>query len=126
MPKQTHTILVVEDDQRVLDIVSDVLTTYGFKVISTSSPSDAVTKCSAENADIDLLLSDVVMPEMNCVQLLEKLRKQRPGLKALFMSGYPDDAIENIVQRKDMPEVMMKPFTNRELVDKVREILEER
>ena len=87
-----ETILVVEDAEMVRSTVSEALSTYGYKVIEASTPTEALGFVSSEEK-IDLLLTDIIMPEMNGRELFKKASVIQPGLKVVFMSGYTDDVI---------------------------------
>lgn len=107
-PRQA-TILVVEDEPSVLAVVKRALEQHSYVVLSASSPREALRV--AERADsIDLLLSDIVMPEMNGVELARRLGAMRPGLRKLFVSGYTADALDDQVARGESLRLVQKPF----------------
>ena len=117
-----ETILVVEDEPAVLDVARRTLMRAGYAVRVAGSAAEALADHHAQ--DVDLLLTDVVMPGLNGRELAEALRARRPSLRVLFMSGYPDDAalrrgIESAVQA-----FIQKPFSGRDLVARVREVLD--
>src|SRR5207247_732435 len=89
----TETVLVVEDDGMVRSLVTRTLQAFGYRVLEASGVDAALRLCEEHPAPIHLLLSDVVMPEMNGRVLAEQLLAKRPEMKVLFMSGYTDDAI---------------------------------
>ncbi len=80
---------MVEDDAIVRELVRQMLLLQGYKVLETKHCSDAVSLASSHDGDIDLLLTDVVMPQMDGRALAEKVAKLRPGIKLVFMSCYP-------------------------------------
>ncbi len=120
-----RTILLVEDEPLVLTMAVAVLERSGYRVISTGTPKDAVELAKKHACEIDLLITDVVMPEMNGRDLAQKLLSICPNLKALFMSGY---SIEIISKDGILDEGMFfiqKPFTVNGLSTKVKEVLSE-
>lgn len=119
---RTETILVVEDDDRILRLVAGVLRARGYRVIEAADPSDALRICVEDNPD--LLLTDIVMPAMNGRELAERAAELQPRLRILYMSGYPDDVIgrASALLTPDTP-FLPKPFTPDALARKVREVL---
>ena len=122
---RNETLLVVEDDPPILEMTRMMLERLGYQVLAAATPSEALETASAAQAGIDLLITDVVMPEMNGRDLSEKLRTLCPNLKILFMSGYSSDVIaHNDVLAADI-HFIQKPFTKQSLAAKVREVLEQ-
>ncbi|MBU1109225.1 MAG: transporter substrate-binding domain-containing protein [Candidatus Riflebacteria bacterium] len=119
-----ETILVVEDDASILRLASKILTGLGYSVISTRSPLEAV-KLAEELQTIDLLLTDVVMPEMNGRELFEELQAKRPGIRCLYMSGYTADVIAQQGILKEGIDFIGKPFSNAELSRAVRQVIDQ-
>jgi len=121
-----ETVLLVEDDESILKIIKRVLEKLGYAVLSSSSPMEAVG-LAAEHADeINLLITDVVMPEMNGRELSDRLQSLYPNLKTLFMSGYTADIIAKRGVLESGVSFIEKPFSNQELAVKVREVLDEK
>jgi CheY-like chemotaxis protein len=89
----TETILVVEDETLLRTIIEEILRDSGYHVLTAASPAEALALSRTHLGEIDLLLTDVVMPEMNGRQLAERLSAERPSMKVVFMSGYTDNAI---------------------------------
>ncbi|NQT57761.1 MAG: PAS domain-containing protein [Bacteroidetes bacterium] len=119
----SETILLVEDEQSVRKLTSLLLTSLGYTVLTAESPSKAL-KIAYENSDtIDLLVTDVVMPEMNGKSLEEKIRLIIPTIKSLFTSGYTANVIANQGILKEGIIFIQKPFTKAELASKVKEAL---
>jgi two-component system, cell cycle sensor histidine kinase and response regulator CckA len=119
-----ETILVVEDEDGVRELMWKILTDHGHTVLEARHGLDALTVAAGHPHPIQLLLSDVVMPEMGAGELAEQLRAQRPEIKLLFVSGYTnDEVVRRGVRRKDVA-FMQKPFTPEELMRKVREVLD--
>jgi PAS domain S-box-containing protein len=120
-----ETILVVEDEVALLRLIQRYLEKLGYTAIGATH-ADRALELAEKHSEIALLMSDVVMPEMNGRELYEALAEDRPGLRCLFMSGYTSDIIS---QRGIMPgqvSFIEKPFTVDELAVKLREILDHR
>jgi signal transduction histidine kinase/CheY-like chemotaxis protein/HAMP domain-containing protein len=119
-----HSILLVEDNETVRAMVSEQLALRGFEVIEAEGPVQAVNLIHGRQ--VDLLVTDVVMPEMSGLELHNLLIKSRPGLKVLFMSGYTDTTIDRLGIYDDGCSFLRKPFTEAELVSKVAALLDKR
>jgi CheY-like chemotaxis protein len=119
-----HSILLVEDNETVRAMVSEQLALRGFEVIEAEGPVQAVNLIHGRQ--VDLLVTDVVMPEMSGLELHNLLIKSRPGLKVLFMSGYTDTTIDRLGIYADGCSFLRKPFTEAELVSKVAALLDKR
>jgi PAS domain S-box-containing protein len=118
-----ETILLVEDAQPILNLVIRMLENFGYKVLAASSPAEAI-RAAAEDPDrIDLLLTDVVMPEMNGRDLAKRISALRPEIKCLFMSGYMDGVIAELGMLKEETHFIQKPFSVQTLAAKLREAL---
>jgi len=119
-----ETVLIVEDDPSVCELISTVLDSHGYKVLTAARPEEAERLCAGTGGSVDLLLSDVVMPETNGVELAKRLSSKNPNMKILFMSGYIGDAVVRLgVQEKDLA-FLQKPFVPLTLMKKVREVLD--
>jgi two-component system cell cycle sensor histidine kinase/response regulator CckA len=120
----TETILLVEDEPAVRQIARISLETQGYKVLEVSRGLEAIDLIHEKTEQIDLLLTDVVMPEMGGKELVELIRPYHPKLKVLFMSGYTDDAIvrHGIIEGTDA--FIQKPFSPLGLAKKVRAVLD--
>ena len=92
-PQRAQTILVVEDEEAVRRLTRLALLTSGYTVLDAAKGGDAVRLADSYAGPIDLLVSDVVMPEMSGRVLAERLGAKRPGMRVLFVSGYSDDAV---------------------------------
>lgn len=119
------TVLVVDDEPALVALVRTMLWRAGYNVLEAGSGEEALRVAAEEKGPIKLLLSDVLMPEMNGYALAAKLRESRPEMKVLFMSGYRDRVIfENTgIAVEDYP-LVRKPFTQFALVSKIAEVLE--
>jgi len=120
----TETVLLVEDDPAVCELVRAVLMSHGYSVLSTKRPQEAQTLSEREKGRIDLLLSDVVMPEMSGRELSGRLLQKNPEMKVLFMSGYIDEAVVHEGIREKKVAFLQKPFSPLSLAKKVREVLD--
>ena len=120
---QGETVLVVEDEEAILRLASRMLKELGYTVLTANSPKEAI-RLAHEQADIQLLLTDVIMPEMNGKDLAKLLLTSRPGLKCLFMSGYTAGSIASQDVMDEEIHIIQKPFSARDLAAKVREVLE--
>lgn len=116
-------IIVVEDEKEVRELCSRILDREGFEVISASNGADALQVLENEPEPVDLLLTDVVMPEMDGPELAHNLRLKYSHLKVLFMSGYTTNTLIGQERDKDTT-FLQKPFPARDLVTKVQEILD--
>jgi two-component system, cell cycle sensor histidine kinase and response regulator CckA len=120
----TETVLVAEDEDGVRELLRKVLQEFGYTVLTARHGRDALLLAGERGEDIDLLITDVVMPEMSGRELAETLQDRRPDLKILFMSGYTDDEVlRRGVGGQDAPFVR-KPFTPEDLVRRVRSLLD--
>jgi two-component system, cell cycle sensor histidine kinase and response regulator CckA len=117
----SETIMVVEDDERVRDLVRIMLEGAGYDVRMAEDPTDAERACA--RGGIDLVLTDVVMPGVSGQALAERIAAVSPSTRILFMSGYSDEAVfHNGIIRADA-DFIEKPFSSRTLTRKVRETL---
>ena len=116
-----ETIMLVEDDDRVRDLVQLMLESKGYRVLSAGGAEEAERICTA---DVDLLLTDVVMPGVNGRALAERLAVTAPAMRILFMSGYSDEAVYRHGEISPNASFIEKPFTDRTLARKVREVLD--
>ncbi|MBJ6800818.1 ATP-binding protein [Geomonas propionica] len=120
----TETILVVEDEPAIMEIGTTILSQLGYTVYAAGSPEQAINIASDRSKEIDLLLTDIIMPGMNGRDLSERLLQSRPGLKCLFMSGYTADVIAERGKVDEDMCFLQKPFTMQTLAAKVREVLD--
>jgi two-component system, cell cycle sensor histidine kinase and response regulator CckA len=124
-PRGTETILLVEDEASVRKLVSRLLRGQGYTVVETTNGVEALQFATAQPPGaIQLLVTDIVMPQMGGSALRDQLTAQLPGLKVLFISGYTDNALVHDGQLDVGVELLSKPFTPAALVRKVRQILD--
>ena len=119
-----ETVLLVEDEQPILIICQNILEKMGFRVIPAQNPRDAITLAKSERAKIELLITDVILPEMNGCELATHLKASCPDLKTLFMSGYTANVIAHSGVLEEGVQFIQKPFTRKELTTKIRMIFE--
>lgn len=120
----TEIILLAEDSEALREIASEYLASLGYTVIEAASGSEALRKSSELAGKIDLLLTDVVMPEMDGRKLADEIVQKRPGIKVLFSSGYTDDAIVRHGVLEPGVCFIQKPYLPKALARKVREVLD--
>lgn len=120
----SETVLLVEDEEVVRGLARRILEQAGYTVVEASKSAEALRFCEEHAEEVDLLLTDVVMPEMSGKELADRLKSQRPDLKMLFMSGYTDEAIVHHGVLDSSVEFIQKPFTPAGLVKKVRDVLD--
>ncbi|MEW6079982.1 MAG: response regulator [Thermodesulfobacteriota bacterium] len=120
-----ETVLVVEDEIAVLKLTRKMLTGLGYEVLTAATPLAALTLAREHQKRIDLLMTDVVMPQMNGRTLAEHLRNLYPAIRILFMSGYTADVISRRGVLDEGVQFIQKPFSKKDLAMKVREALDE-
>jgi signal transduction histidine kinase len=118
------TVLLVEDDATVQQLVSTMLRSSGYQVIAASTPAEALRLCAESDAAIDLLLTDMVLPDGDGAMVAEKAAAMRPKLKVLFMSGYTEHPVLRSPAFDQKAPFLQKPFTKAMLMAKVREVLQ--
>jgi PAS domain S-box-containing protein len=119
----TETIMVVEDDEGVRELVRLMLESNGYEVLTVAGADEAVALCGARS--IDLLLTDVVMPDISGSELAVRLGALAPDMRILFMSGYSDEAVVRHGELTETAAFLEKPFTEKALARKVREVLDQ-
>jgi PAS domain S-box-containing protein len=120
----SETILLVEDEDQVRALTHRILGVKGYRVLEAASPRAAMALSDDHPGPIDLLLTDVVLPELSGPALAERLRSRRPGLKILFMSGYPASVVGGDIFPAG-ERFLPKPFTPTALAARVREVLDD-
>ncbi len=124
MRKGTETILAVDDEPTIRQFVSDILSPLGYDMIMAESGEDALAKAKSAGRDIDLLLTDVIMPGMNGKELADNLEIIFPAMKSVFMSGYTDNVITHKGVLEPGNTLINKPLVPTQLSLKIRQILE--
>jgi PAS domain S-box-containing protein len=123
-PRGTETILLTEDEEGVRKLTRLVLERSGYKVLEARHGEEALRTCEQAQNGVHLLITDVVMPNMSGPQLAERLRRLRPDLKVLYLSGYTDDAVVRHGILGGESPFLQKPFSPDSLALKVREVLD--
>ena len=125
IPTGTETVLVVEDEKTILQMSKQMLERLGYTVETAGSPAEALQISNEYDGTIHLLVTDVVMPEMNGRDLSGQMVKSHPGLKTLYMSGYTADVIAHHGVLDEGLQFIQKPFSLRDLALKVREVIDQ-
>ncbi len=124
MPRGSETILTVEDDDAVRRVIENTLKHLGYEVLSANGGPAALALMATADREIDLLVTDVVMPEMDGKELADRLCASRPDLRVLFCSGYTEDIIARRGILDPGIHFLAKPYTLSDLARKLREILD--
>jgi signal transduction histidine kinase/CheY-like chemotaxis protein len=123
-PRGSETLLLVEDEEGVRDLISEWLGGHGYAVLVASNGADALALAARQQGRIDLLIADVIMPQMGGPALAARLLPVRPEMKVIYVSGYADEAIGDPQVLAAGAAFLQKPFSLDTLVRKVREILD--
>jgi CheY-like chemotaxis protein len=118
-----ETVLLVEDEPAILSVSTRMLERLGYKVLPASTPAEAIKLAEEYPDDIEVLIADVVMPEMNGRDLAKRLLSLYPNIKHLFMSGYTADVIAHHGVVEDDVHFLQKPFSTNVLATRIREVL---
>ncbi len=121
LPRGTETILVVEDELPVRELVGDVLRLQGYKVLTAEDGQTALQVADAHAGHIDLVVVDIVIPGMHVKELVDRLTAARPALRILYISGFTGDLVGQ--QVGVATNFLQKPFTVDGLARKVRDVL---
>lgn len=126
LPKgKKETILLAEDDRSVRNLARHILNKYGYRVIEATDGADAVAKFRENSDDINMLLLDVIMPKMNGRAVYDEIARMRPGIKTLFISGYPFEVVTGQGILDEGLHFISKPLQPGALLVKLREVLDE-
>jgi two-component system cell cycle sensor histidine kinase/response regulator CckA len=126
-PKDAGVVLLAEDDRAVRRLMSGELRRRGFVVLEARHGGEALQICKQYSWDIDVLVTDIVMPTMNGVDLAERARPLRPDMAIIFMTGHPERAgVDLNLAGEGTANVLIKPFTPAVLVERVQKALEQR
>ena len=118
-----ETILVVEDEPGVRELASEFLRAGGYNILEAKDGEDALRTVNAHHGTIDVLLTDMVMPGMSGAELAETLKKIRPDMRVIYMSGYAEFSGKNGERTPEKTRVLQKPFSRNTLLEKVRETM---
>ena len=120
----SETVLVAEDEEAVRQIIEKALQARGYRVMVARDGSEALALATRHAGQIDLLVTDVVMPDMNGRELSQRLTRVRPRIRTLYLSGYTDDAILHHGVLEEGVAFLQKPFSLGALARKVRDVIE--
>jgi CheY-like chemotaxis protein len=123
----TETVLVVEDEPLILQVAEHVLSRLGYEVLTARDGVEALVRATGTGmatGEIDLLFTDVIMPKMGGRELAARLCAERPGLRVLYSSGYPSDAVGEDGVLAEGLDFLQKPYEAAVLAERVREILD--
>ncbi|MBD1401462.1 response regulator [Pelovirga terrestris] len=118
-----ETVLLVEDDQAILELAKTMLENHHYQVLPVSSPSEAIRLAQSKEDSIDLMVTDVVMPEMNGRDLAGIIKALQPDMKVLFMSGYAANVIAHHGVLDEGVHFIQKPFSVAEFAVKVQDTI---
>jgi two-component system cell cycle sensor histidine kinase/response regulator CckA len=118
-------ILVVEDDSMVRELVEDTLTDAGHRVLTADDPTMALQIASDSSIELDLIVTDIVMPGMRGNELRARIADSRPGIRAIYMSGYADDMVlsESDLDGPDRVRFLQKPFAIDDLLRAIEDAM---
>ena len=123
-PRESLTVLVVDDEPGVRRLASRILRTRGYAVLEAASGAEALVVARAWHGRIHLLVTDVVMPDMSGLDLAKRLQDERPGIETLYISGDSEHATGNLGLVDNNVHYLQKPFEAGTLVQKVRKLLD--
>lgn len=124
-PGAEETILLVEDEPAVRSLIRQILVRQGYRVLPTNSGVEALALAEQFGGRIDLLLTDLVLPQMNGRELRERLRASHPGIRALYISGYTEDTVVRHGVWREKTHFLQKPFAPVVLLNKIRDVMAE-
>ena len=122
-PTGTETVLLVEDEDGVRELIEELLTGQGYAVMAASNGAEALQISELFGGEIQILVTDVVMPNMSGHELAMRLKARRTGLRVLYLSGYTDEAIAHHGVIELDASFLQKPFTRAALATKIRDVL---
>ena len=123
LPGGNEKILIVEDEKEIREIVKEMLETLGYKVQDAENGKEAIEILKRENYDFDLVISDIIMPEMDGYEMYREIKKINPNTKFLFITGYSENALHEYGQEFTNVKFLKKPFNIKELAFEIRKIL---
>ncbi len=124
LPRGNEGILLVEDDEAILQMISELLEDYGYTLFTASNGEEAIKRFLEQKDSIDLVLTDVIMPLMNGRDAYEKIHSLKPNMPVIYMSGYPADLMPQRVEG-DSINYLSKPINPDALLNKVRDVLQQ-
>jgi CheY-like chemotaxis protein len=124
VPRGHETILLVEDDEVVRELAKEILEVYGYSVLTASNGREGLRIGQEHRGEIDLIITDVIMPQMGGREMADQLRTVRANTRVLFMSGFTDDAIVHHGLLDEEIFFIQKPFSPDSLAIKARDVLD--
>lgn len=121
----SETIMIVDDEVYIRRLIIDTLTPLGYHLIEASCGEEALQRSSMTGEHIDVLLTDVIMQDMNGPELARRMKELRPSLEVLFMSGYTDETITRLGIATSKHRFIQKPLTPKKLAVTIRNVLNE-
>jgi len=122
----TETVLVVEDEESVGNLIQKLLQALGYTVLRAREGSEAMQVLAGHPGQVSLVVTDVVLPGMTGPELVQRLARQRPDLRALFVSGYTNESLAQHASLRPGVNYLPKPFSRQQLAERVRAILDQR
>lgn len=122
--KGSEVVLLVEDEDNIREPATEILEVHGYTVLPARNGADALEVAQRHQGTIDLMITDVIMPHLNGSRLAEKLSQSRPGMRVLYISGYPEDAIAHHGVLEPRHRFLQKPFPPGVLLQNVRQLLD--
>ncbi|MBI1848198.1 MAG: response regulator, partial [Candidatus Rokubacteria bacterium] len=126
LPRGSETVLIVEDEKPVRELIRDILRLHGYTVLAAREGNEALTIATRHGGAIDIVITDVIMPGLSSRDLVARLAAMRPGIRTLYISGYTDELIGQHELRSVGSDFLQKPFTVDALARKIREVLDAR
>ena len=123
LPKAKETVLLIDDDEMVADVGEQILNKYGYQVVSAKSGKEAIEVYMANQDRIDMVILDMIMPEMSGEETYGQLKMINPKVKVLLSSGCSIDGQANKILKQGCNGFIQKPFNISELLEKIRQIL---
>jgi two-component system, cell cycle sensor histidine kinase and response regulator CckA len=125
LKSEATTILLVEDERFVREVANEILRSAGYRPLSARCAEEA-RRLFYQHEDVHLLVTDVVLPDDNGTHLADELGSRRPGLKTIFISGYPENAVARAgVPEPDSRYYLPKPFSSESLITKIKQVVED-
>lgn len=124
MPGGSETLLVVDDNGDVRRVTCSILASHGYRVIEAADGEEAIARLLENRDTVGLAIVDVIMPRMSGKDVHDALKKVRPDIKVLFISGYAADVITRRVMMEEGLNLLQKPFSSTDLLQKVRLVLD--
>ncbi len=124
LPMGSATVLLAEDEETVRNLTTRILERNGYRVVSAANAEEALDLWPECRRDVDFLLTDVIMPGLNGLELFNRLKTDKPELRVLYMTGYPEDVIADQGMNASDVQLLEKPFSPNKLLFRIREILD--